>query len=430
MKIVYLAAGAGGMYCGSCLHGNALVAGLRELGEDALLAPLYTPLRTDEENQSIDRIAYGGVNVYLQEHAAIFRHTPRFLDRLFDRPGVLRWLSRRSVTVRPERLGALTVSMLQGENGRQKKELNKLLVWLAEIRPDLVHLNNAMLMGTARSIRRELRIPVVCSLTGEDVFLEKLRKPHYAAARELLKERAAEIDGLTAMNRYFADFMADYLAIPREKIEVIPPGLNLAGYGSKPSYRADNRLPFTIGFLARICPEKGLHQLAEAFQHLWKNDSLPPINLHAAGYLDPADRGYLETIDLRLAYGGTFKHFKYVGELDHAGKIAFLQSLDAFCVPTVYRESKGLSILEAFAAGVPAVLPAHGTFPELIESTDGGLLTEPNNPAALAESLRQLIETPALAQSAGQKAQQIVHERYNTQRMSSNMLAWYRKFTK
>jgi glycosyltransferase involved in cell wall biosynthesis len=430
MKIVYLAAGAGGMLCGSCLHGNALVAGLRKLGEDVILAPLYTPLRTDEDNQSIERIAYGGVNVFLQEHAAIFRHTPRFLDRFFDRPGLLRWLARRGSTIHPERLGALTVSMLQGENGRQKKELKKLLDWLAEIRPDIVHLNNALLLGTAPAIRRELRVPVVCSLTGEDIFLEKLHKPHDAAAKELLRRHAHEIDGLTAMNSYFADFMADYLAVAREKIEVIPPGLNLAGFGPKPNYRMDNRLPFTIGFLARICPEKGLHHLAEAFQLLWKDDSLPPLNLLAAGYLDHADRGYLETIDLQLAYGGAFKHFKYLGELERPGKIAFLQSLDAFCVPTVYRESKGLSILEAFAAGVPSVLPRHGTFPELVESTGGGLLVEPNKPAALAESLRELIEKPAFAQSAGQKAQQIVRERYNNERMATDMLAWYRKFIK
>ena len=48
MKIVYLAAGAGGMYCGSCLHDNTLAAALMRLGEDVLLMPTYTPIRTDE----------------------------------------------------------------------------------------------------------------------------------------------------------------------------------------------------------------------------------------------------------------------------------------------------------------------------------------------------------------------------------------------
>ena len=48
MKIVHLVAGAGEMYCGSCLHANTLAAALRREGHDVLLAPLYMPLRTDE----------------------------------------------------------------------------------------------------------------------------------------------------------------------------------------------------------------------------------------------------------------------------------------------------------------------------------------------------------------------------------------------
>jgi glycosyltransferase involved in cell wall biosynthesis len=427
MKIVYLVAGAGGMYCGSCLHGNTLVAGLRSLGEDALLAPLYTPLRTDEANQSIARVGFGGINVYLQEHSAIFRHTPWFLDRLFDRPSLLRWISKKSSTIRPENLGAITVSMLKGEEGHQKKEVEKLVAWLQEIGPDIVHLNNVMLIGPAREIVRQLRVPVVCSLTGEDVFLEKLLEPHYSAARDLLRRRAGELTGFTAMNGYFADFMAEYLAVPRSTIEVIPPGLNLAGYGPKPSYREDWRSPCIIGFLARICPEKGLHQLAEALKILAEDANLPPVRLRAAGYLDAADRWYLDDLKHQLAAWGILDRFDHSGELDHAGKIAFLQSLDVFSVPTVYHESKGLSILEAFAAGVPAVLPRHGTFPELIETTGGGLLCEPAKPAALAQALKHFILHPTDAQTAGRKAQQAVQERYNMGRMSQQMVEWYRK---
>jgi glycosyltransferase involved in cell wall biosynthesis len=427
MKTVYLVAGAGGMYCGSCLHGNTLVAGLRSIGEDAVLVPLYTPLRTDEENQSVAHVSFGGINVYLQEHSAIFRHTPWFLDRLLDRPPLLRWVSRRSSAVRPENLGALTVSMLDGEQGHQKKEVDKLVAWLEKIAPDIVHLNNVMLVGPAREIRRQLRVPVVCSLTGEDAFLEKLLEPHYTAARDLLRRRAAELSGLTAMNGYFADFMADYLAIPRSTIEVISPGLNLSEYRPKPTYREDSRSPCTIGYLARVCPEKGLHQLAEAVGILAEDNNLPPVRLRAAGYLDAADRWYLDEIRRQFAASGIADRLEYVGELDHAEKIAFLESIDVFSVPTTYRESKGLSVLEAFAAGVPAVLPRHGTFPELIEATGGGLLVEPAKPAALTQALKQLILHPAQARETGRKAQQVIHERYNIKTMAGQIVAWYRK---
>ena len=88
MRIAYITAGAAGMYCGSCLHDNTLAAALLELGEDVLLVPTYTPLRTDEPNVSIPRVFFGGINVYLQEKVPLFRHTPWWFDRLLDNPAL------------------------------------------------------------------------------------------------------------------------------------------------------------------------------------------------------------------------------------------------------------------------------------------------------------------------------------------------------
>ncbi|MGD0653579.1 MAG: glycosyltransferase family 4 protein [Thermoguttaceae bacterium] len=428
MKIVHLVAGAGGMYCGSCLYGNTLAAAIQKLGEEAILAPMYTPIRTDEKNVSIGRVVFGGINIYLQEHFALFRHTPWFLDRLFDRPELLRWATRHSSSVRAEHLGAITVSMLEGEEGRQRKEVQKLVLWLErDVRPDLVHLNNVMLIGSAREIQRRLGVPVVCTLSGEDIFLEKLVEPYYTSARQIIRRRAAELPAFVAMNRYFADFMAEYIAVPRDRIEVIPPGLNLDGHGTG---QVDNSLPkqqITIGYLARVCPEKGLHQLAEALKIIADDKSLPPVRVKAAGYMDQAERPYLDKIKHQLEIWGLADRFEYLGELDRPAKIAFLQSLDIFSVPTVYRESKGFYVLEAWANGVPAVLPGHGAFPEMVEDTGGGLLFEPGKPSALADALKQMIQNPDFAAQCGRKAQQIVRERYNADIMARRMVQWYRR---
>jgi glycosyltransferase involved in cell wall biosynthesis len=425
MKIVHLAAGAGEMYCGSCLHGNRLAAALRTAGQDVLLVPLYTPIRTDEENVSIDRVAFGAINVYLQSCSAVFRHTPWFVDRVLDRPGLLRWVARGGSRTRAEQLGELTVSMLRGEEGRQRKELEKLIRWLSdEIRPELIHLSNALLLGMARELGRRLSVPVVCTLSGEDIFLEKLPEPHYGEARAALRERSADPAALVAMNCYYADFMAEYLAVPRGRIRVIPPGLNLEGYGAQPPGRTPQQ-PVTIGYLSRVCPEKGLHLLAEALRLLAEDPELPPVRLHAAGYLDQTDRPYLEEIEKRLADGGLADRFRYAGELDRAAKIAFLQSLDLMSVPTVCRESKGLCVLEAWANAVPVVLPAHGAFPELIEDTGGGLLCEPGDPTALAAAIKRMIRDVDLASECGRRAQQVVHQRYNTEVMARRMIELY-----
>ncbi len=430
MKIVHLLTGAGGMYCGSCLQGNTLAAALREAGEDVLLVPVYTPLRTDEQDVSVDRVVFGGVNVYLQQHSAVFRHTPWSLDRLLDRPGLLRWLSRRGLSTRPERLGALTVSMLRGEEGRQRKELEKLIYWLRkEIRPELVHLSNVLLVGMARELRHRLRVPVVCSLSGEDGFLEGLAEPHYSEARAVLRQRSADLDALVAMSEYYADFMAEYLSVPRERIHVIPPGLNLSGHGTRGEAEvseASGERPVRIGYLSRIAPEKGLHRLAEAFALLARQEGLPPVRLAAAGYLDEANRSYLDGIQARLAEVGLAERFEYAGEVDRAAKIAFLQSLDVMSVPAVHPVSKGLAVLEAWANAIPVVLPDHGAFSEMVQDTGGGLLHEPENPQALAAALRRLIEDRAFAAECGNRAREFVHRHHAAPLAAERTMELYR----
>src|SRR5205807_466261 len=127
MRIAYITAGAAGMFCGSCMRDNTLVAALHRLGHDALLVPTYTPIRTDEEDVSQHRIFFGGINVYLQQKSRIFRHTPRFLDRLLDNWSLLRWVSNKALKTDAAELADLTLSMLEGTHGHQKKEAERLI---------------------------------------------------------------------------------------------------------------------------------------------------------------------------------------------------------------------------------------------------------------------------------------------------------------
>jgi glycosyltransferase involved in cell wall biosynthesis len=426
MKIAYIAAGAAGMYCGSCLHDNTLAAALLALGEDVLLVPTYTPLRTDEVDVSIRRVFFGGINVYLQQKFAIFRRTPWWLDRLLDHPALLERVSQRGVSIQPAELGDMTVSMLRGEAGNQHKELAKLVDWLlTDVQPDVVHLSNSMMIGMARMLKDHCGPPVVCQLSGEDLFLEKLVPPHYEQARALLRERAAAVDAFVALNRYYADFMADYLAVDRGKVHVIPHGLNLDGHGKRIERRSDE--PRVIGYLARICEDKGLHLLVDACERLANRNDVPPFVLRAAGYLGPVDMPFFEALQQQIAAGPLAARFQFLGELDRRQKIEFLQSLDVFSVPTVYRESKGLPALEALANAVPVVLPDHGSFSEMVADTGGGLLCRPRDACDLADKLAELLGDPIRAAELGLAGQQAIEDRYHANAMARQTRELYRR---
>jgi glycosyltransferase involved in cell wall biosynthesis len=429
MRITCITAGAGGMFCGSCLHDNTLVATLIRQGHDALLVPTYTPIHTDEPDVSQKRIFFGGVNVFLEQHVPLFRHTPRLIDRVFNSRGLLRWAGRFAAKTRAEDLGDLTVSVLKGEHGYQAKEVTKLVDWLeAEVRPEIVNLTNVLLSGLVHELKRRLKVPVLATLQGDDIFLEALPEAPKQQALQLIREHCREIDGFIATSVYYADFMADYLSIPREKIHVVYPGLNLAGHGERGVSTPRSANPLTIGYFARICPEKGLHILADAFLVLNKMPNVPSCRLRVSGWLGENQRPFLNDIRQRLRKDGLEEAFEHVESPDHASKVQFLQSLDILSVPTTYREPKGLYVLEALANGIPVVQPRHGSFPELIEKTGGGLLVNPNDPKDLALGLKQLLTDHELRRELGRKGKEAVHRDHSAAMMAEQTIEVYRKY--
>ena len=352
MKILALTAGAARMYCGSCLRDNSLAAELRRQGHDITLLPLYTPTRTDEPNVSEPRVFLNGISVCLDQEAAFFRKTHKLLDRLWDAPWMLKLASRTSIRVDPHRLGAMTVSMLRGEEGYQLKEIRQLTDWLrGEEPPDIVTLPNSLLIGLARPVREALRRPVCCTLQGEDLFLSQLCEPYRTQALELIRAKIGDVDGFVAISQFCADYWRRQLGISDRMMRVVPLGIDPDAYG--PPARVPGA-PFRVGFLARIAPEKGLHLLAESYLRLRRESDFGGASLEVAGYLAPEHRGYLRGIERRMKAAGLAHEFHFSGELDRARKIEFLRRLNVLSVPSTYGEPKGISLLgergDVFAA--------------------------------------------------------------------------------
>ncbi len=415
------------MYCGSCMHDNTLARTLSQFGVDVQLIPLYTPIQTDETDVTIDQVFFGGLNVYLQQRSGLFRHLPRALDRILDGPRLLRWIGARGIETDASLLGDLAVSMLRGSAGFQRKEVTRLCHWLSsQPKPHLVNLSNILIAGCVPEMRAALGVPITVTLQGDDVFLAELPAKYRVEALQQIRRLSSHVDAFLVHSQYYADFMANYLGVPREKFRLVPLGIDVEGYlprqhGDPPA--AISQSPLHIGYLARLAPEKGLHVLVDAFLLLQHMAGLPPTRLLIAGWLGKRHHDYAQSQFAKLRSSGLGNSFEYLGTLSRAEKLRLLSRLDLFSVPTTYGESKGLYVLEALAAGTPVLQPRHGAFPELLAATGGGQLIAPNDPQSLAEGLYQLLSNTELRRQLGRTGQETVHQRFNAQAMARQTLA-------
>ncbi len=426
MRITSITAGASGMYCGSCIRDNALAAALTRRGHDVTLLPLYTPTRTDEENVSGKRVFFSGISVYLEEYVSLFRWTPWLLDRLWESPWLLKLVSGRMKTD-PGQLGGLTVSMLEGTHGHQRKEFDKLVHWLRDQpRPDVIDISNSMLIGIAEPLRQALGCPVNCTLQGENIFLSGLPEPYRSRAVALIRRQVAHVDSFVAVSDYYAGCMSRYLEIPGAKLHVVPLGVDVDRFRPRPAPAGG---PLTLGYLGRIAPEKGIHRLCDAFAALRGRGDLAGCRVELAGWLGPEHAGYWRSVERANADRGLAGDVRYRGELALDDKVAFLQALDLFVVPAEYDDPKGLSLIEAMACGVPVVAPRRGTYTELVERTGGGVLVEPEDAAALERALAALAADPDRRADLGRRAAEGVREHYSTDEMTTRALDVYARLT-
>lgn len=403
MKIAILTAGGAGMFCGSCMQDNTLVRALRLAGADALLLPTYTPIRVDEENESSSRVFLGGINVYLDSKLPGWKFLPRVLKRWLDRPAVVRLLSKKSSSTDASQLGGLTIDLLQGTNGPQKAEIRELINFLCDdLQPDVILFSNALLSGIVPELKRRFQGKIACLLQGDDIFLDALREPWKSQAIQLVSRNAAGFDRLFAHSRYYSNFMQQYLSLPENQFRTIPLTIDADSHRmnhdlhvASQSVNRDaavslaNSERTTIGYFARICPEKGVfHFLKAAEDVVTQTDN---IDFVIAGFLPELHRNQFENRLRAVQQRAGKGRVRWEGSPeDRDEKFAILRSFDWLCVPTEYREPKGLYVLEAALAGVPSLLPDHGAFPERLQELRIGQLYTAGSHQALVAAMLNL----------------------------------------
>lgn len=417
MKIVFLTPGTGSYYCGACMRDNALARELQRAGDDVTIAPMYLPHLLDETaHAGADQVPvfFGGINVFLQQHSALFRRAPAWVDRVLNSTALLRWAARRSHMTSARTHGQMTLEMLQLESSLLDKELAKLLGWLELIaKPDVVCLSTALLAGFAGPLKKRLGAPVVTFFQGEDAFLDGLPEPFRTQCWTALAARLPDSDLVLAPSRFYADLMRARLGPAAGTAEVVPNGILLDGFSAGPPPPG----PPAIGYLARLCREKGLEVLVDAFVLLARELGDTTTRLRIAGAVTAADKPLIAELQRRLAAAGLAARVDWNPNLSREQKIEFLRSLTLFSVPAIYAEAFGLYVIEAMACGLPVVQPAAAAFPEIIATTGGGIGVPPRDAAALARTWRQLLGDPARRASLGRAARAGVEQHFTARIM-------------
>jgi glycosyltransferase involved in cell wall biosynthesis len=263
-----------------------------------------------------------------------------------------------------------------------------------------------MLAGLAPAFRRELAVPIFCALQGDDYYLEHLPHPFPSQTFDELRRQARAIDVFVAPCRAQAQALGPRLGREVESIPVILPGIAVEDFSPRDDKPAE---PFTVGFMARLAPEKAPHLLLEAL----------PAGARArfAGWVSPEYAAYVAGIE---------KKAEVLRDIDRPTKVEFLRSLDVLSVPAIYGASKGQYVLEAWASAVPVVQPRIGAYPELLEAAGGGgLLFEAGNVEQLRAALEQLRGDPAQAREMGMTGYRAARTIFTAERMARETIALY-----
>lgn len=428
MKIAHIIPGSGGsFYCGNCLRDSKLFDSMREQGHEAIKIPMYLPLFSHDPDNDMTPVFYGAVSLYLKQVVPIFRRAPKWMDRLLNSRPVLKFAARRANSTRASGLEDMTVSMLMGEHGRQRKELEKMVNWLeTHFPPDVIHISNALLLGLAHMLRERLGVPVICSLQDEDVWVDPMRPEFSAKVWDLMREKSSDIDMFVSVSHYYTEFMKEKLGLPEEKIQTLHLGVDPADY----QYINSVGKPRNIGFLSRMCRENGLDILVDAFILLKKQPGFEDVRLLLTGGQTADDKAFLKEQRQKIDRFGLRAHVEFIPDFDPSARDAFFERIMLLSVPVRKGEAFGIYLTEAMAAGIPIVQPDLGAFPEIIEKSGGGMVYRENTPEELAKTLQELLSNQGNLNQLSRNARQSVEKTFNVHELTREMASIYQTAAK
>lgn len=425
MNIIQIIPGSGGsFYCGNCMRDSKYVDALRKQGHDVIKIPMYLPLFSDEHDLNDIPVFYGAVSIYLKQLYPIFRKAPKWVDGLLNSKPVLKMASSMAGSTNAKGLEDMTVSMLLGEDGKQQEELERLIDWLEEnCKPDVVHISNALLLGLAHRIKERLKVPVVCSLQDEDVWVDAMGNGYREKVWKLMSEKSVDVDAFIAVSDYFKERMLQQMDLPVEKVYSLHLGVDPRDY----EYINAKEKSRNIGYLSRMCRENGFDILVDAFILLKKKEGFKDVKLVVTGGSTGDDTKYIKSIRKDLSREKLNGEVEFHESFEGPGRREFFRKVSVIAVPVRNGEAFGMYLLESMASGVPVVQPALGAFPEIIKLSGGGIVYQHNTPEELSESLAELLSDPDKLNELSANGRKGVETKFDIYDHAKEMVEIYEK---
>ncbi len=422
MRVIHILAGAGGKYdCPNCRRDRALIGALKSHDVKMVPVSLYLPLLLDPAELEVNApVFFGAINIYLQEKSGFFRKTPRFLDALWDLNPLLKLAGEMGQSTEAKGLEELTISMLQGEEGRQKKEVKRLVDWLkTEGKPDVVHLSNALLLGLAKPIATRLKIPVICSLQDEDSWINSMRTEYWQRTWQTMAEQAKYVTTFVPVSDYFSNLMQEKLSLSSSQLKTVPIGLDLHLY----KRNAIDLTSPTLGYLSPFRARGGLAKLIITLKDLIKEH--PNINLEAASWGGEDEPQYLRYIKELISKYQLEDRVKLLPKQTRQEQIEFFQRITLFSNPTSVPEAFGIYLIEAMASGVPIIQQNTGGYPEIL-SKGGGILLNDEKQETLTECISNLLKNEDKLKSLSNDAYNSAQQFFTANEMAQQIMEIYK----
>lgn len=423
MNIIQIIPGSGGsFYCGNCLRDSKYFNALRAEGHQVTKIPMYLPLFADEHDIAEIPIFYGAISLYLKQVYPIFRKAPKWVDKLLNSKPMMKMAASMAGSTRAKGLEDMTLSMLLGEQGQQKEELDQMVNWINHhCKPDIIHISNALLLGLAKRLKEKIGVPVLCSLQDEDVWIDPMQPQFQRKIWDLMHERSNDVDALVSVSHYFSGVMKQKMNLPDEKVKVIHLGVDVNDY----KFISPKEKERNVGYISRMCHKDGFDIVVDAFIELKKKPGFEDVKLVATGGSTGDDAKFLKEQKQKLKENNLLGKFEIHTDFEGKEVNDFFKKVALVSVPVRIGEAFGMYLLESMSSGVPVVQPALGAFPEIIEKSGGGVIYSPNTPKILSETWADLLSKPEKIEKLSRDGYEGTKKHFNIHNHAAEIIGLY-----